>query len=106
MQTADITALITTCLGEVLDEVADETYAREPLGPETALLGRAAVLDSLGLVQLIIEVELQLAERYGLSVTLADERAMSQQRSPFRTVATLADYIMELGREGASPDGA
>jgi acyl carrier protein len=63
--------------------------------PETRLIGREAVLDSMGLVNLIVEVEQRLEEEYDLAVVLADERAMSQKNSPFRTVQSLADYICQ-----------
>ena len=29
----------------------------------------------------------------GSGITIADEKAMSQERSPFRTIGTLVDYI-------------
>ena len=38
----------------------------------------------------------EACEELGIAVTLADERAMSQTRSPFRTVQSLTDYIMTL----------
>lgn len=64
---------------------------------ETPLFGRDASLDSLDLVILLVEVEGRLADRFGMEQPLSDDRAMSQQRSPFRTLGTLADYICSLG---------
>ena len=61
--------------------------------PETALFGRAGALDSLGLVNLIVAVEQAVEDELGVSVALADEKAMSQSASPFRTVGTLAEYV-------------
>ena len=60
------------------------------------LYGRQGVLDSLGLVSLLAGIELALEEECGIQITLADERAFSQARSPFRTVASLAEYIHGL----------
>jgi hypothetical protein len=40
-----------------------------------------------------------VAEETGQSVSLMDDRAMSQTRSPFRTVGSLAEYVTELTRE-------
>lgn len=56
------------------------------------IFGSDSTLDSLGLVALLIDVEDLLRER-GCDITIGDERAMSQRRSPFRDVATLVDYI-------------
>ena len=61
-------------------------------GADAPLYGRDGVLDSLGLVSFVAAVEQALDERLGLAVLLADERAVSQRSSPFRTAGTLADY--------------
>jgi acyl carrier protein len=77
--------------------LADEGKAPPPgLDETTALIGPGAVLCSLELVSLIVEMEQAVEDEYGLAVTIADERAMSRQRSPFRTIGTLADYVLEL----------
>jgi hypothetical protein len=67
-----------------------------PLSPETALLGGGALLDSLALVTLVVSIEGRLADRMGVPIALANERALSRRVSPFRTVATLNAYIREL----------
>jgi acyl carrier protein len=60
------------------------------------LFGREAPLDSLGLVNLIVAVEEQLADDLDLSITLANEKAMSRKTSPFRSVDVLIDFICEM----------
>lgn len=67
-----------------------------PIGPETPLFGREGLLDSLGLVTLVVAVERALEDRFGVQVSLADDRAMSQTQSPFRTVRSLAEYATRL----------
>ena len=89
---AEICDLVVACLADVLAD-HDEASSEVVVGPTTQLIGRQSVLDSLGLVTLIVEVEDRLRSAHGLSVTLADDRAMSQTRSPFLTVQTLAEYI-------------
>jgi hypothetical protein len=49
----------------------------------------------MGLVSLIVAVEQGVEDRFGKTVALADERALSRSASPYRTVATLADYAVE-----------
>ena len=66
------------------------------ISPETRLYGRGSDVDSLGLVQLLIDVEERVSGRYGFPVVLTDERALSQQDSPFRNVEGLADYLARL----------
>lgn len=65
------------------------------IGPETPLLGSGSDMDSMALVHLIAELESRLEEIYGKAWILADERALSRSRSPFRTVGTLAAFIVE-----------
>ena len=70
---------------------------------ETSLIGRKSEVDSITLVSIIVDVEERLADQLGLDVVLADERAMSQKRSPFRTIQTLAEYVFELQQQSPSP---
>ena len=62
-------------------------------------MGPASSLDSFELVGLVLSLESKIAEEFGVAVTLADEKAMSQRSSPFRTVATMADYIVHVIEE-------
>lgn len=68
---------------------------------ETCLFGEKSELDSLGLVNFIIAVEQKIQETSGISITLADERAMSQKNSPFRNIAMLVEYIFLLLKENS-----
>ena len=70
----------------------DELSLSEDLDSETRLFGKDGALDSMGLVTLIIAVEQAIEDRFETSVALADEKALSQARSPYRSVATLAEY--------------
>ena len=63
------------------------------------LFGNGAPLDSLGLVNLIVTVEEQLADDHDLFLTLANEKAMSRRTSPFQSVESLIEFIEELIRE-------
>jgi acyl carrier protein len=80
----------------------DEVNANLPEGrqleksTDTVLFGERGELDSLGLVSLIVATELQVEEAFGVSITIADEKAMSQERSPFKTIASLVDYVDSL----------
>ena len=67
---------------------------------ETLLYGEGGGLDSLGLVSMIMDVEEAVADASGRQIVLADEKAMAQRRNPFRSVSSLADYVLERLREG------
>ena len=60
-----------------------------------SLYGEGSSLDSLALVNLIVIAEEKIEDTFEVSLTLADEKAMSLRISPFRSVETLSDYIAE-----------
>ena len=74
-----------------ISEQQDLTLAAPP-SEETPLFGSDGLLDSMGLVTLVVAVEQAIEDTFGISTSLADERALSQRNSPFRTIGTLADY--------------
>lgn len=59
----------------------------------TFLFTESGELDSLGLVNLIVAVEQRIEEEFGITITLADGKAMHQNNNPLKTIGTLADYI-------------
>ena len=63
---------------------------------DTLLFGESGLLDSVGLVSLIVAIEQEIENDLGVSIVLADERAMSQKNSPFRSIGALADYAASL----------
>jgi acyl carrier protein len=71
----------------------------DKLNRETVLFGDRGILDSMGLVSLITDLEEKFEQESNVSIILADERALSQKRSPFRTVSSLSEYIFGLIKE-------
>jgi acyl carrier protein len=63
---------------------------------QTRLFGDSSDLDSMGLVTLIADLEYDLQQNLGRTVSLVDEKAMSRLTSPFRRVDYLTDYLVEL----------
>jgi len=60
------------------------------------LLGSSSALDSMDLVTFIVEVEQFLDDNYGFQIQLATEKAMSRRSSPFVSIKSLSNYIIEL----------
>ena len=70
---------------------------------DAPLYGKSSKLESIDLVGFIIEVEDKIKEEFGVPITIADEKAMSQHHSPFLTLGTLSEYVANLlGANGAS----
>jgi len=68
---------------------------------QTRLLGSGALLDSVGLVTVVMEIEARLEEELGLTVSLTSDAAMSQERSPLRSVASLRDFVLVQASAGS-----
>lgn len=97
MKTQRIERFIMNILQE-LNEVIEERIT-EPLDNNTKIFGRNGLLDSMDLVSLIVDLEKKIEDEFGISLIIADERAMSEKKSPFRTVLSLAEYICALIEE-------
>jgi acyl carrier protein len=65
-------------------------------GEATPLFGPGSVLDSLGLVTLILNIEEMVEMQMGVAITIVSEKAMSAYRSPFATIGSLAEFITSL----------
>ena len=110
-----VLALVKQALVDALAEKGKAPPA--DLSPDTEVFGRGALLDSLGLVTMVMELETRLEEEHGVSVGIvpgpagtaflaasapASEKAMSRRSSPFRTLGSLVDYIVQQAEQGAS----
>jgi acyl carrier protein len=90
---------ILTLVFEALKGIAEdqENEALINVTEETRLFGEN--LDSMGIIFFVTELEELISEEFGLDIALADERAMSQKSSPFRSVKILVKYVQELIEE-------
>jgi len=66
---------------------------------DVVLFGEGGVLDSLGLVNLIVAVEEAIEADLGVVVTIADEHALEATENPFRTIEALTGYAARLVSE-------
>jgi acyl carrier protein len=94
-----IVEMVISSLEDVLAMANGDAPHVDELGEDTRLIGREGLLDSMGLVTLIVDVEQRLEEEYDVALVLADDRAMSQKNSPFRSAGALTNYICQLLEE-------
>lgn len=85
---------INNVLVNTIQEYFDSQDFNEKANKNTVLFGKKSVLDSMGLVNVIIDIESRFLDE-DIEISLTSESAMSRRNSPFRTVDTLADFIME-----------
>jgi hypothetical protein len=77
-----------------------------PCTPEAVLMGEGSPLNSIAVVTFIVQVEGQIHTMTGQAVSLATEKAFSRSRSPFRTLDSLATYIVEVLADTPTATGA
>lgn len=91
--------IVTAALDDVASLLPPGTIV-ETTG-DFALLGTSGgPLDSLGLVNLMVTLESHVAESLGKSMSLAESLAFVPEESPYRTPATLAQYLREVVNAG------
>ncbi len=97
MNSEQALSLVIDCLKESFDD--EESQERQKMinevNSDTRLFGGDGLLDSMGVVILLTDLEDKLDEDFGITISLADDSAMSKTRSPFRTVKSLSKYILE-----------
>ncbi|HEY7568716.1 MAG TPA: hypothetical protein VH762_14160 [Gemmatimonadaceae bacterium] len=94
MERQTLVNLMVALLQPLLD---DQNEGQNVKATQTlSLVGDGAALTSMRLVSFIADLETTLATDHGLSVTLVSERALSRQKSPFRNIDALADFVLEL----------
>lgn len=94
--------LVDMMLG-ILQETLDENEEGERAKASTSLplVGAEASVTSMALVSFITDVEAAVDETWDKELTLVSESALSREKSPFRTIDALSDYILELAQDGA-----
>jgi acyl carrier protein len=93
MTQTEVTELIIETTRAIVEEQNLEFTG--DLSGETRLFGSKGLLDSLALVSLVIAVEQAIEDKYGIRIELADDKALSQKNSPYRSVEALASYSLQ-----------
>ena len=94
----EVNSVVQSAVIEYLSEFKESGLTSDVVDVDrnTRLFGSKGLLDSMGVVILLTDLEERLEDLLGSPVTLASDSAMSSARSPFRTVATLCDYIFNI----------
>jgi len=85
--------IVKTAVTQLNEELGYDTL--ENVTEDTPLHGGDDGIDSLSLVTLIVDIEGAVGDALGQEVVLADEKAMSERNSPYRSVGTLVSFIVD-----------
>ena len=84
---------------ETLKNYCEENEIEVDINKDTPLIGSNRILDSMGLVNLIVDIETAFLDE-DVEISLTSEAAMSGRISPFRSVGSLCNFIArQLGIE-------
>lgn len=84
---------------KIIDDINQQNDILIVKDENTQLFGKNSDLDSLILVNLIIDLEATFSSEYDLEISLTDDKAMMREKSPFDSIKSLSDYIHELVNE-------
>jgi acyl carrier protein len=83
-----INNIIKVCIVDYLKAIGKNT----DIDDSTRLIGQNAVVDSIGLVNIIVDIETRLMDE-GYDVTIVSEHAISDCKSPFKDVESMTEFI-------------
>ncbi len=87
--------IITEIVYSVIDDInSDLVNKKISKSLDSELYGHKDLLDSFELVNFIVLLEEKIEERLSNTLSLTDDKALSQDYSPFGTVGTLIDYVI------------
>lgn len=84
----EVLQLLTVCFAESLPH-------HDAPGPDDVLYGTDGIMDSMDVVNFATDVEDRVNERFRSAIVLADARALSHSRSPFRSLSALAAFCVD-----------
>lgn len=90
---AEVIAFLQNTVRDILERDGQDLSA--DITEDSRLLGQGGLFSSLMLVELMLAVEDFCAEK-DLNFVWANDSAMSERRSAYRTLASLSDFILSL----------
>jgi acyl carrier protein len=97
MDKNQINEIVFNVINEFLS--SNDIQVEGEINKDTALIGSARILDSMGLVNVIVDIETAFLDE-DVEISLTSEAAMSGRISPFRSVGSLCNFIArQLGIE-------
>lgn len=86
-------------VSSIRNYVQENGGGKTDVDKNTPLIGNARLLDSMGLVNVLVDIETAFLDE-DVEISLTSESAMSGRISPFRSVGSLCNFIArQLGVE-------
>lgn len=92
-----IEKIIFDSLKEFNEEMPEEETLE--ISRNTVLLDTDGRIDSLDFVALIVIIETNISNELGKNINIVNEKAFSEENSPFKDVKSLIEFVTELWEE-------
>lgn len=76
-----------------------ETEKKIEFNPEIRLIGKQSSIESMDFVTLVTIIEELISDRLNKDIRIVSDKAFSRERSPFHSIGTLTDFVIELVKE-------
>lgn len=86
-----VTELVYSAIDEINLMQPKDKKIQKSFGTE--LIGTSSAMDSLGLVNFIIELEQKIQENFNLSINFAEQQSHSGQQTQLKTVGGVIEYV-------------
>ncbi len=93
----EIKQIIKNAVDELNEQLDDDE--KIILTEDTRFVGSKSRIDSINFVTLVSIIEELIENKYSKKIYLVNEKAFSSKHSPFYSVETMSDYILELLKE-------
>ena len=92
MDKEKIKSIIIGCVKDYLETKDNTEEIVNKLTKDTPLIGNNSVLDSIGLVNIVVDIETEFLDN-NIEISLLSDKAMSSRISPFRSIGALSNFI-------------
>ena len=63
---------------------------------DTVIFGEPSLIDSLSRIMLIVEIEKNIGDEFGIRISIINETELTQEQSLLTTIGSFVDYICSL----------
>ena len=91
-------------LGDVISEYNEGVSDKDKIifHEDTELFGTTSSVDSMSLVNIVLNFEEKLSDEFNKDISLSDDTALNQKVSPYSTIGSFFDYANDLLKENIS----
>ena len=99
MSDVSINDKVVEILKEAIQELNEQLDEKISYDEELRLIGKDAALDSMGIVVFVTIIEELIDDKFNCLIEIVSDKAFSREYSPFYSIGTLKEFVVELINE-------